>query len=271
VSSNSDATDIADLVDLDRYPIHDPDSALYGAVVAQARAGLADIGAAEIPDFLTAAGLAAMVGDAEALEATGHYCETPATAYLGFPDPDFADDHPRQWIGRSAVNAVAYDLFPGPSPLRRLYQSETVLRFIEDILERGTLHRYADPLGALNLASMGHGDELQWHFDQTDFVVSVAIRDADVGGDFEVAPRIRSGDDERYDQVKQVLDGDRSDVVTLPMVPGTLLIFEGRYSLHRVSPIEGPTTRLVGLLGYDTAAGTMSSDLLKQVRYGRTA
>ena len=30
-------------------------------------------------------------------------------------------------------------------------------------------------------------------------------------------------------------------VVTLPMTPGTLLIFEGRHSLHRVSPIEGAT------------------------------
>ena len=81
--------------------------------------------------------------------------------HLGLPDPKFPEDHPRQWIGRSAVNAVAYDLFPPPSPLRRLYESESVLRFIDDILERGTLHRYADPLGALNLASMGHGDELQ--------------------------------------------------------------------------------------------------------------
>ena len=35
---------------------------------------------------------------------------------------------------------------------------------------------------------MGQGDELQWHFDQTDFVVSLAIRDAEVGGDFEVVP-----------------------------------------------------------------------------------
>ncbi len=52
-----------------------------------------------------------------------------------------------------------------------------------------------------NLAVMGDGDELQWHFDQTDFVVSLALQDADEGGDFEVAPRIRSGDDERYDDV----------------------------------------------------------------------
>ena len=68
----------------------------------------------------------------------------------------------------------------------------------------------------------------------------------------------------------RVLAGDTSQVVTLPMTPGTLLIFEGRHSIHRVSPIAGSTSRLVGLLGYDTQPGTMSSELLKLVRYGRS-
>jgi hypothetical protein len=36
-----------------------------------------------------------------------------------------------------------------------------------------------------------------------------------------------------------------------------------------VSPIEGRTQRLVALFGYDTKPGTMSTDLLKEVRYGR--
>ena len=138
-------------------------------------------------------------------------------------------------------------------------------------MDLDAVYPYADPLGALNLAVMGDGEELQWHFDQTDFVVSLALQDADDGGDFEVAPQIRTADDERYDDVARVLGGDRDAVVTLPMQPGTLLVFAGRYSLHRVSPISGATPRLVALLGYDTKPGTMSSDLLKEVRYGRVA
>ena len=54
------------------------------------------------------------------------------------------------------------------------------------------------------------------------------------------------------------------------MTPGTLMLFEGRWSLHRVTPVEGDTTRHVALFGYDTKPGTMSSDLLKAIRYGRT-
>lgn len=138
------------------------------------------------------------------------------------------------------------------------------------MLDRGPIYRYGDPFGALNLAVMDDGDRLQWHFDQTDFVVSLAIQSAASGGYFEVVPRLRSADDEHYDEVGSVLAGDRSRVISLPMTPGTLLIFEGRHSLHRVAPIVGPLSRHVALLAYDTAPGTVGSELLRQARYGRT-
>jgi hypothetical protein len=117
---------------------------------------------------------------------------------------------------------------------------------------------------------MAEGDELQWHFDQTDFVVSLALQSAEVGGDFDVAPRIRSATDENYPGVARVLGGNPEAVVTLALTPGTLLVFEGRHSLHRVSPIHGSRLRHVGLLAYDTTPGTMGSDLLRMDRYGRT-
>ena len=68
-----------------------------------------------------------------------------------------------------------------------------------------------------------------------------------------------------------MLAGDTHPVRHLPMTPGTLPLFEGRYSLHRVTPIEGDADRLVALLAYDTNPGTTSSELLRLVRYGRSA
>ena len=169
------------------------------------------------------------------------------------------------------MRAVAYDLIPLDSPLRRLYEWGPLTEFIGAILRCGPVYRYADPFGALNLAVMGEGDELQWHFDQADFVVSLAIQSAEAGGDFEVAPLVRAPGDEKYDDVAAVLAGDTSRVVTLPMTPGTLLIFQGRHSLHRVTPVRGARLRHVGLLAYDTKPGRVGSDLLRQDRYGRTA
>ncbi len=258
------------LVDLDRYPVLDPNGAVYRAVVEDARAQLKGTGAVELSGFLHAAGIDVLVGDATALAPRAHHSAGEGTAYLEFPEFSLPDDHPRLTWGHYAVGAVPYDLMPETSALRRLYEWEPLRALVEAILDRGTVHRYADPFGALNLAVMGEGDELQWHFDQTDFVVSLAIQTADSGGYFEVFPRIRSTGDECYDDVAAALAGTRDDVVTLPMVPGTLLVFEGRHSLHRVSPVGSGHPRHVGLLAYDTVPGTVGSELLRQDRYGRT-
>lgn len=257
------------LVDLARYPIDDAASAGYGAVVTAARAQLAKTGAAELSGFVTPEGIERLQADAESLAVRAFHSEGLGTAYLELPSDDWPREHPRQTWSRYAVGAVGYDVIPHGSPLRALYESDELLGFLSDVLDRGPLFRYADGCGALNLAVMGEGDELQWHFDQTDFVVSLAIQPALSGGDFDVVPRIRDRDDERYDEVAKVLAGTHPGVVTLPMTPGTLLVFEGRNSLHRVSPIEGDRLRHVGLLAYDTKPGTTSSDLLREVRYGR--
>jgi hypothetical protein len=251
--------DIADAIDLD------------WSFVPTGQAQMAATGWCEIPNFVRPDALPAFVDDARRLESVAFRSGGLGTVYLGFPDESFPKDHPQQWLGHYSLKVAAYDLFPPDSPTRRLFEWPELTRFVAAILGLDVVYPYADPLGALNLAVMTDGDELQWHFDQTDFVVSLAIQDADVGGDFDVAPKIRTADDEHYDDVARVLAGEPEPVVTVPMTPGTLLIFAGRYSIHRVSPIVGETPRLVALLGYDTKPGTMSSELLKEVRYGRTS
>ena len=263
-------TPVEELVDLERYPVLDTGGAAYRKVVEDARAQLVATGAVELPGFLGPDGVAALVADAEDLAPRAHHSAGEGTAYLEFPDFSLPDDHPRLTWGHYAVGAVSYDLMPTDSLLRQVYEWEPLRVLVEDVLDRGPIHRYADPFGALNLAVMHEGDELQWHFDQTDFVVSLAVQTADHGGLFEVYPRIRTADDERYDDVAAALAGTLDGVVTLPMVPGTLLVFEGRYSLHRVSPVGSGLVRHVGLLAYDTEPGTVGSELLRENLYGRT-
>ena len=261
--------DPTDLVDLERYPLLATDR--LGPVLSAARAAMAGVGAAELPGFVHADGIALLLADSAELAPLAWRSGGIGTAYLAPAPDEVPDGHPRRWAGPYSTGAVAYDLFPESSPLRRLYEWEPLKAFVEAVLDVGPLYRYADPCGALNLAVMTEGDELQWHYDMTDFVVSLAIRDAWSGGDFEMVPHLRSAGEEHYPDVAAVLAGDRSRVVTLEMTPGTLLVFAGRYSLHRVSPVVGPADRYVGLLAYDTKPGTVSSDALRQVRYGRAA
>jgi hypothetical protein len=272
------APDPATLVDLDRYPVLDPDGA-GRAVVEHHRRELTETGVSILPGLLRADALPGLVAECDALAADAYLQDVQGTPYLELPDADaWPAGHPRVTWDRSSVHTVAYDRFaPASSGLRALFEWDALLVFVGRILGREPLYRYADPLGAMNLAVMVDDDRLGWHYDQTDFVVSLAIQSSHAGGDFENVQRLRwddAGDgaiDERYDEVAAVLAGDAADrVTTVPMTPGTLMLFEGRWSLHRVTPIAGPTPRYVALFGYDTKPGTMSSELLKLVRYGRT-
>jgi hypothetical protein len=262
--------DPAALVDVARYPILDPGVPQFGELAGRCRSQLDETGCCILPGFLTPEAVVLAVDEAGDLVPVGHHSQVATgTAYLEIPDPSWPECHARVLTGPTALSAVAYDLFPSESIIRRLYEWDTLMEFLAAALGKPRLYRYADRLGALNLAVMTEGDQLWWHFDQTDFVVSLALQDAEGGGDFEYVPMIRTHDDERYDAVAGVLRGGHDGVVHVPMEPGTLMLFEGRHSIHQVTPIEGETPRLVALLAYDTKPGTESSELLKLVRYGR--
>ncbi|HVM77735.1 MAG TPA: 2OG-Fe(II) oxygenase [Stellaceae bacterium] len=263
---------IASAIDLARYPLDDLDGPGAVALIAECRRQLAATGSCLLTHFLTDAATAAMAAEARALEPLAHReRHNKSTAYLEAPDESFPEGHPKRRLQPTSVGAIAYDLIPRESLIRRLYEWDGLLLFLERALGRGTLYRYADPLGGLNVAAMGAGEALLWHFDQTDFVVSLMLQKSIRGGVFEYVPHIRSADAPNYGRVQRLLEGSREEVIELDLEPGTLALFEGRYSIHRVSPIEGPTTRLIALLGYDTKPGTMSSERLKLRRYGRIA
>lgn len=265
-------TDPGTFVDLDRYPVHDLLDHRTVALADECRTALHATGVATIVDFIRPVTVSVVVADALRCAPDAHRQDVFGSPYLERPAEHWPPEHPRRAEGRSALTAIPYDDLAQDSPLRALYEWNGLLDFIAHILEVPALYRYDDDLGAVNVAMMRAGDELAWHFDQTDFVVSIALQSSESGGDFECVPMLRAPDDERYVDVAATIAGDRADrTTTVPMTPGTLVFFAGRHSLHRVTVVGGETPRHVALLGYDTKPGTCSSDLLRRVRYGRTS
>src|ERR1700682_1057354 len=151
----------ARLVDLQRYPIHDLARPVTRALVSQCTAELRASGACMLPAFLTPDALHRMVSEARSVAGRTHWGGgSSGTAYLEPPDMEFPDNHPRRRTQFSSVGAVAYDLIPSTDALRRLYEWEGLLAFIAAVVDRGPIYRYADPLGALNIAVMKDGDSL---------------------------------------------------------------------------------------------------------------
>lgn len=252
------------LVDLDRWPIHDPDLA------RRLNDDFHREGVVVLPGFVPDSVINEMAAQCAELSRHVFRSHSRSSPYLTSPDETRPSGHPRRHEITSAVGVIAYDLVPKDDLVRRLYESDELLEFVAAVLGEPELHRYADPFGALNISVMDEGDHLGWHFDMADFVVSLAIRASDEGGEFVNAPRIRAADDERFDDVAAVLADRAPERVRVePMTPGTLMVFNGRWSMHKVAPIIGPTSRLVALLAYDRKPGTDSTDELKLSRYGR--
>ncbi|MFM8856427.1 MAG: hypothetical protein ACKOI2_04335 [Actinomycetota bacterium] len=227
-------------------------------------------GVVVLPGFVPPDAVQQMEAECDRLAPKAFRSMSRSTPYLSSIRDDVPAGDPRGHEITSAVGVIAYDLVPKGDLVRQFYEDDGLLAFVAAVLGEPVLHRYADPFGALNISVMDDGDHLGWHFDMTDFVVSLAIRASERGGEFVNAPRIRHVDDENFPGVADVLAGRAPDRVRIePMTPGTLMIFNGRWSMHKVSPVEGSRSRVVALLAYDRKPGTDSTDELKLSRYGR--
>jgi len=255
------------LIDLARYPVLDLGSERGRSLLAAGRAELGQRGMAVLPGFLREDALGPLVAECDALAGSGHFSEVRGTPYIDVPDLSLPEGHPRRTLGRTALTAVAYDRFPAASGLRALYEWDPLLELMRRLLGRERLYRYADPLGALNLAVMREGDELALRW-----TPQRATRWAGTGCGRRVVGTTPPASGATYLVVGRGVQrrgAPDAGVSVVPMTPGTLMLFEGRRSIHRVSPIRGSRARHVALLAYDTEPGTDSSPLLKRVRYGR--
>lgn len=260
---------LAGLVDLERYPIHRPNSERYRDLCDRAFAELAETGSAVLGGFLTPAGIRQLLGEAVAAAPAGFRAIERSTPYFAADEPGLPPDHPRRRFQARSNTMVTYDRIAPDSGLRRLYEWDGLTRFIAAACGRSALYRYADPLAALTINVSRDGDSFAWHFDTNDYSVTLALQMPEMGGALEYAPDLRSARDECYDEVRKVLDGDRSRVRILAYRPGDLALFRGRNALHRVTPTRGARARYVAILSYSTLAGVVGRARRNQEVYGR--
>lgn len=257
-----------ELVDLDRYPVADPGPA-RDTLVAGLRQALARDGCAVLKGFIRAEHMPALVAECDRVAGYGHRNFSRTNAYFTQDRPELDASHPlRRFYDRSNAFVPA-DHFGADSMLRALYQWPAFAPFIQDALGETSFHPYADPLAdvIVNLAEQGNG--FPWHFDTNNYTVTLAIQNADRGGDFEYVPGLRTASDENYAGVQAVLDGDRSPVRVLRLEPGDLQIFKGRYALHRVTALAGERPRYVAIFSYVAHPGMVGSPERTRQLYGR--
>ena len=127
---------------------------------------------------------------------------------------------------------------------------DELLNFVSACLGISPIYRWADPLACHAYNVMKPEGILPWHFDSCEFTLSFMIQKPEKGGIFEYCPNIREPGNEKLEEVKKVLDGDRKRVRQLKLEPGDLQIFKGRFTLHRVTKIEGNRSRYLCIPAY---------------------
>jgi hypothetical protein len=260
-----------DAVDLGRYPINDPASHAYQDLVQTCRDQLGSHGVAQLAGFLTPAAVSQMLALAGELNGQAWASNQTHTVYFEPADRSAGPDHPRALLQHSAKKAIAYDQIPAGAPIRRLYESDDLTGFIAAVLGKPVLYRSADPLDALEIAIFADGDELGWHFDNSEFSVTVMYQQPEAGGHFDYYPHLRDEHDENYPGVQQILHGGSDGVLRLPASPGTFAVFRGQHAMHRVTPVSGPRPRINSVLTYGEHPGMKLSELTQKLFYGRTA
>jgi hypothetical protein len=253
------------VIDIERYPIDDPD------LVSELHDRMARDGVCELPGFVLPEAVAEAAAETGVLAEAWFATDDEHTVYFEPVDLTAPSGDPRGMRLRSSKKQVAYDQIPPDSGLRRMYESEATTRFVGGVLGIEELHALDDPLAALGYAYMERSDTLAWHFDRSEFAVTLMIQPAERGGIFEYVPNARSDADERHELVAAVVDGDRSQVISLDPQPGTLTLFRVRRSLHRVSPVEGGQVRVNAVLAYGDRPGMRLNDLTQRLFYGRVA
>ncbi len=257
-------------VDLAAYPLDRPESAAYLAIVERASQGLAETGLLNLEGFLTGEGCARLAGEIETLMPQANRSRREDTAYGIPPGDDMPADHPYRILGKTDRYGIAYHQMRGTA-LDALYVWPPLRRFVADVTGHAELYLHDDPSNALVVQAYKTGGGLAWHFDQALFSTILNLGETEAGGAFECVPRLRSDDDPAFDAVRDVLLG-RSDRVEQRFPKrGSFTIIYGRYTLHRVAPVEGPSPRVSLVLSYEDRPGVRMDPATRRKLFGPTA
>ncbi len=234
---------LADLVDLDRYPLDRPESSGYAVTVAAARDGLRGDGCAIIRDLVRPEALECLGAEIWERKSMTHFSTEVINPYFHFHhNEDWPDHHPMNTFLERSSGFIPGDSWEPTTAMRVMFEHPDLARFLADCLEVPELHPYADPLAGLTANILDPDQQFTWHFDTNEFAVTVLVEEADEGGLFEYVPNIRSDGDEGFEAIQGILKGGKDGVHTLDLRPGDMQIFRGRYSLHAVSRVA-PTSK----------------------------
>jgi len=236
------------IVNFNRHPIHEPNSSVIKKLVKKCKQELDQFSCSTIPGFILPKSLKIMNEELEKQINQVYMSKESINPYLNSKDePLLNKDHPKRIFSKRDNGYLNSDLFKKDSEMKYLYEQDELLKFVSACVGISPIYRWADPLACHAYNIMKPGGILPWHFDSCEFTLSIMLQKPEQGGIFEYCPDIREPGNEKFEEVKKVLNGNRERVRQLELEPGDLQIFKGRFALHRVTKVEGNRSRYLAI------------------------
>jgi hypothetical protein len=259
-----------DVLDLERYPLDGRDPPALAALVRSCRDDFAAHGMFNLDGMIRPAGIERAVRELTPLsERRAFTHERRHNVYFDDAVGGLPADHSALQRFDTVHHTLCDDQLAG-TLVHELYEWAPLRMFLARVLDKPHLYLMSDALARVNVIRYSAGETLNWHFDRSLFTTTLLIQAADEGGEFEYRSNLRSDTDANHAGVARVLAGADDGIRINPLAAGTLNIFAGKNTLHRVSTVRGRRDRIIAVFSYYEQPDVQFSAAERMGFYGRT-
>jgi hypothetical protein len=259
------------ILDLDRYPLDRPGSPGWETLVQRCRADLVRDGMYNLEGLVRPEALERAVAELRPVIDTLSFTHRRRhNIYFRKEIPGLAADHPALAMTETVNHTVCADQILQAVPLW-IYEWSPFITFLAATMDKDALYPMRDALARVNVMAYRDGEALNWHFDRSEFTTTLLLQAPDEGGDFVYRTDLRNDSDPNYDGVARLLRGEDPEVKSLKLSAGTLNVFRGKNTAHKVSTVRGSRERIIAVFSYFDRPGVVFSREDQIGFYGRTA
>jgi hypothetical protein len=241
------------------------------------------------PQILTEDALQSCIRDAQAQEDTAFTTDDVHTAHLRPVNPHASPRSVQNFEMRTQVASIAFDELGNPSTLAEFYRQPALRELVARVVGKKEIYLSEDPLGCCSINVFRPGYHHSFHFDESEFSTTLMLQEASdrSTGLFQYTNPLRESPSDlalplvaatiqAYDTTVTQTNAfeEQSEVIpplhTLDFQPGTLSIFAGSKSLHRVTRVHGSCSRLVAVLTFASVPGFKNSPAVQKLFWGRS-
>ncbi|WP_322046045.1 2OG-Fe(II) oxygenase [Paraburkholderia sp. J67] len=257
------------IIDLNRYPLNREGSKEWDALVAWASDELKRDGMFNLEGFIRPEALKQAVNEIlPVVKDNSHTHKRVHNIYFRPEIPELPRDHPALRTVETINHTVCADQI-AESLITSVYEYEPLVTFIAATMHKQKLYVMEDPLAKINILAYREGEALNWHFDRSEFTTTLLLQEPKQGGEFEYRNNLRSDSDPNYDGVAALLEGRDANVQKMSLKSGTLNVFRGKNTAHRVSRVVGEKDRMVAVFSYYERPGVVFREEERVGFYGR--